>query len=110
MGIDNRSQPLKKINKLANEKDALLKELGVTMRKKVYKLNGKLAFVVDHPNISIEINNAEYIGEADMDEATWQKLKIDSKKNKIEMKMEGTKIKSFKIVPEDDELETPGVS
>lgn len=110
MEINKPSQPLKKINKLANEKDALLKELGVNMRKKVYKLNGKLAFVVDHPNISIEINNAEYIGEADMDEATWQKLKIDSKKNKIEMKMEGTKIKSFKIVPEDDELETPGVS
>ena len=101
----------KKIKQLANEKESLLNELGIKMRKKVYRLNGKLAFVVDHPNISLEITNAEYLGEADMDEATWQQLNIDSKTKKIEMKMEGNKIRSFKIVPEEDnEVETPGVS
>ncbi len=103
-------QQPKKIKELINEKESLLNELGITMRKKVYKLNGKLAFVVDHPNISLEIKNADYIGETDMDEAAWQKLKIDSKNNKIEMKVEGNKIKSFKIIPEEDEVETPGVS
>ena len=110
MVSNKQSQQHKKIKQLANEKDALLNELGITMRKKVYKLDGKLAFVVDHPSISLEIKNAEYVGEADMDEATWQQLKIDSKNNKIEMKIEDKKIKSFKIVPEEDEVETPGVS
>lgn len=99
------------IIELSKEKENLLKELGIKMRKRVYRLNGKLAFVIDHPSIQLEITNAEYIGEADMDETTWQKLKIDSKTNKIEMKIEGKKIKSFKIAPEEsDEVETPGVS
>lgn len=108
MELDKQSN---KITELSNEKAALLKELGIKMRKKVYRLNGKLAFVVDHPSTQLEIKNADYVGEADMDEATWQQLKVDSKTKKIEMKIEDKKIKSFKIVPEEsDEVETPGVS
>ena len=96
MALSKASQSAKKLNELAKEKKSLLDKLGVKIRKKVYNLNGNLAFVEDHPRISLELVGAKLEGEVEMDEISWEKMKIDGRTHNIKLAKRGKNIVGYR--------------